>query len=68
MLRVLTKKGMLLFKRARPDLDPGFGFISFNVRSLTQNDWSKLAKIMSVMLGTQDEFLMLSTDDRPNLH
>ena len=61
-------KGMFLVKRARPDLEPGLGFISSRVRASTQQDWSTLLKLMSFMLGTKDEVLTLSVNDSNILH
>ena len=49
----LTVKGMLLAKRARPDLEPRFEFLSSRARASTQHDCSKLAKSISFMLGTK---------------
>ena len=64
----IAMKGSLLVKRSRPDSELGFGFLSSRAKSSTQHDWSKLAKIMSFMLGTKDEVLTLSNDDSKNLH
>ena len=68
MFHRLTMKGTFLVKRARPDLEPGFGFFSSRVRSSTQQDWSKIAKNMSFVLGSKDEMLTLSADHSQNLH
>ena len=67
MFHTFAMKGMLLVKRARPDLEPGFGFLSLRVRASTRQDWSKLVKLMSLMLGTKYEVLILSADDSKNL-
>ena len=61
-------KGTFLVKRARPDLEPGFVFLSSRVRASMKQDWSKLVKIMSFVLGTKDKTLMLSADDSHHLH
>ena len=68
IFHTISIKDMFLVKRARPDLDPGFVLLATWVRALTKQCWSKLAKIMSFMLETKDEVLMLSPDDTKNLH
>ena len=54
MFHTCVVKGMLLVKRARPDLELGFGFLSSRVRSSAQQDYSKLAKVMPFVLGAKD--------------
>ena len=53
----LIMKGVLLVKRARSNLETGFVFQASRIRALKQWGWYKLAKIMSLMLGTKDEVL-----------
>ena len=57
-----------MVKRARPDLEPGFVFLSSRVRVSTQQNWSKLVKEMPFVSGTKDEVLTLSTDDSQHLY
>ena len=64
----LTMKGLLLAKAASLDLEPRLGLLSSKVRASTEQDWSKLVKIMSCALGTKDEVLTLSTKDSQNLY
>ena len=68
MFHTFLMKGMFLVKRVRPDLEPGFGVLSSRVRASTKQDWSKLVKLMSLMLGTNEEVLTLSADESKNLH
>ena len=42
VLHELTVKGVLLVKRARPELEHGFGFLSSRVRDYMQQDLLKL--------------------------
>ena len=55
--------GMFLVKRARPDLKPGFRFLLSKAKLPTKQDWSKLVKVMLVMMGTMNEVLTLSAND-----
>ena len=64
----IAMKVMLLVKRARLDLEPGFVFLPSRARVLTDKDWSKSSKLMSFMLGTKDEVLTLSVYESTNLH
>ena len=64
---MLTMKGMLLVKRARPELEPVLAFLAERFRASTQHDWLKLEKIKLIMLNTKDEALKLSADDSQNL-
>ena len=57
-----------MFKRAKTDLEPVFGFTSSRVRLSTQQDWSTLVKLMTFILGTKDEVMALSADDSQNFH
>ena len=68
MFHTFAMKGMFLVKRARPDLEPGFGFLSSRIRASTQQNWSKLEKSMSFVLGTKDKVLTLSANESQNLH
>ena len=67
MFHTFAMKGMFLVKRARPDLEPGFGFLSSRIRASTQQNWSKLEKSMSFVLGTKDKVLTLSANESQNL-
>ena len=64
--RTFVVKGMFLFKRTRPCLEPGLGFLSSRAKAQTKQGWSKLVKVMSFMISTLNEVLMLSADDIRN--
>ena len=49
-------------------MEPGFEFLSSRAKAPTKQDWSKLVKVMSFMMGTTNEVLTLSADDSQNLH
>ena len=55
-------KGIFLVKRARPNLEPGIGFLSERVRNLTLQDKNKLEKILGHLLFTKDDILILEAD------
>ena len=60
-------EGMFLVKRARPDFEPGLGFSSSRAKASMKQDWSKLVKVMSFVLGVMNEVLTLSADDSQNV-
>ena len=55
-------------KRARPDEEPGFGFLSTRVRNPTEQDMKKLIKILGHLKATIDDILTLEADDQGILH
>ena len=68
LLHSFVMKGMFLVKRARPDLEPGFAFLSTRVKCSTEEDWSKLVKIMNFVKVTKNDILTLEADDTGNLY
>ena len=68
LLHSFVMKGMFLVKRARPDLEPGFAFLSTRVKCSTEEDWSKLVKIMNFLKVTKNDILTLEADDTGNLY
>ena len=58
-----TMKGMFLVKRARPDMEPGFGFLSTRVRNPAKQDMKKLTKLLGYLKTTVNDVLTLEADD-----
>jgi len=56
-------KGMFLCKRARQDIHPAIAFLSTRVREPTQQDYTKLKRMMAFLKNTQDEVLTLGAND-----
>ena len=61
-------KCVFLVKRDRPECNPEIGFPSSRIRASKKKDWPKLAKTISLALGTNDEVLTSSDDDIKSLH
>ena len=61
-------KGIFLIKRARPDVEPGFAFLSTRIKYSTEEDWSKLAKMMNYLKTVKNDILTLEADDTGNLY
>ena len=55
-------KGLFVCKRARQDIQPAIAFLSTRVKGPTQNDWSKLIKMMGFLKTTQKDVLTLDAD------
>ena len=58
-------KGLFICKRARPDIHTGVAALTTRIKRPTEDDWSKLKKIMKYLHGTKNEKLVFSAD---NLH
>jgi hypothetical protein len=56
-------KGMLLYKCARHDIQPGIAFLSTMTTDPTENDWVKLIKILVYLKDTQKEIAKMKADD-----
>jgi hypothetical protein len=56
-------KGMFLAKRGRQDVLPGIAFLATRVMYPTEQDWTKLKKILNFLKETQTEVLTVSADD-----
>jgi hypothetical protein len=56
-------KAMFVCKRARQDIQPRVAFLSTRVREPTEQDWSKLVRIMDFLKRTQDDVAKLYADD-----
>ena len=64
IFHTFTVKGMFLVKRARPDEEPGFGFLSSRVRNPTQQDKDKLIKILGHLKHTINDALTLEANGK----
>ena len=67
MFHTFAMKAMFLCKRARPDIDPATGFLSSRVKEPNEGDWNKLVRVMSFLKGTNNDLLMLESDDSNTL-
>jgi hypothetical protein len=56
-------RGLLLCKRARPDIQQAILVLCTRVKDPNQADWAKLIRMMKYLYGTQDERLTLRVDD-----
>ena len=54
---------MFLAKRGRPDIMTGVRVLSTRVLSPSENDWSKLIKILGYLKTTINKILILEADD-----
>ena len=61
-------QGMFLAKRGRPDVEPAFSYFSTRVKGATENDRSKLEKVLGFLLSTIDDILVLEADSYNNLY
>ena len=59
---------MFLAKRGRPDVEPAFSYFSARVKGATENDRSKLEKVLGFLLSTIDDILVLEADSYNNLY
>jgi hypothetical protein len=62
MFHTVVAQGLFLCKRARPDISPAIAFLSTRVRAPTQEDWSKLVRMMKFLKGTVNDLLTLKAD------
>lgn len=63
IFHTFVMKGMFLCKRARQDIQPGIAFLATRTSEPTENDWSKLIKILVFLKATQDEVTSMKADD-----
>ena len=52
-------QGLFLCKRGRPDISIAIAFLTTRVRAPTQQDWSKLVRMMKWLIQTQDDLLTI---------
>jgi hypothetical protein len=62
-LHSFVAKSLLACKRARPDLHTTTTFLCTRVKLPTQDDCTKLFRLMTYLNGSRDEVLFLSADD-----
>jgi hypothetical protein len=62
-LHTFVAKGLFACKRARPDIHTATTFLCTRVKQPSENDWTKLLRLMEYLNGTKDEVLFLSADD-----
>ena len=58
-----TMKGMFIVKRAQPDMELGFGFLSTYVRNPAKQDMKKLTKLLGYLKTTVNDVLTLEADN-----
>ena len=61
-------KCMFLCKRGRPDIEPGVCFLSTRTEISTEQDWSKLVRLLIFLRWTKGDILTLEADDTKNLY
>jgi hypothetical protein len=55
-------KGMFLCKRARQDIQLAITFLASRVTNPTEQDWTKLVRVMDFLKATQDDVTILAAD------
>lgn len=60
--RTIVLKGLFLAKRGRPDLLTTINFLCGRAKQPTQQDWTKLQRLMKVLQQTMDDVLTLTAD------
>ena len=63
-----TAQGLFLCKRARPDISPAIAYLTTRVNNPTEDDWSKLVRMIKYLKQTSKDILTLKADDLANLH
>ena len=58
----MVAKGLFLTKRARQDVHPAISFLCTRVRAPTQEDWSKLSRMIKFLNTTAEDCLILRAD------
>ena len=56
-------KALFLTKRGRPDILPAVAFLCTRVKGATEQDWSKLIRLLRFLYKTKDDVLELSIDN-----
>ena len=59
----IVAKGLFVAKRARPDIMVTIAFLCTRVREPTDDDWTKLIRLLRYLNGTSEFFLTLSADN-----
>ncbi len=57
-------QGMFVCKRARPDIQPAIAFLSTRGRAPTEQDWTKLLRLMGFLRESEDDVLTLELGDK----
>ena len=60
-------RALFVSKRARPDIQTTIAFLCTRVRQPTEEDANKLHRLMSYLLNTKDDVLVLSADGRDEI-
>ena len=63
IFHTFVMKGMFLCKRARQDIQPGIAFLLTRTSAPTEQDWTKLVKLMVFLKVTQDEVAKMKADN-----
>jgi hypothetical protein len=63
LFHTFVAKALFLCQCARPDIQPAFGFLTTRVKSLDEQDWFKLVKMMCYLKHTHKDVMILSADD-----
>ena len=63
-----TAQGLFVCKRGRPDISPAIAFLTTRVRASTEEDWSKLSRMMKFLKLTAKDRLTLRADGKFRLY
>jgi hypothetical protein len=63
LFHTFITKAFLLCKRACPDIQPAIAFLTTRVKSLDEQDWFKLIKMMCYLKHTHKDVMILSADN-----
>jgi hypothetical protein len=62
LFHTFVAKGLFLSKRGRPDIQPAIAFLTTRVKKPTEQDWSKLSRMINFLYTTKADVLTLSAD------
>ena len=67
LFHTVVAQGLFVGKRGRPNISPGIAFLTTQVRAPTQEDWSKLVRLMIFLKQTVEDKLTLRADGTGDL-
>ncbi len=68
IFHTFVMKGMFLCKRARQDIQPAVTFLASRTGESTEQDWTKLLRMLSFLKCTMEDVMVLSADDTQRLY
>jgi len=62
IFHTITYQGLFMAQRGRPDVSPAIAFCTTGVHESTEEDWSKLRRMMIFLINTKDDKLVIKND------